>query len=208
MHAQSLTIIVSVIVILIGVSPWNILAHAERLPKSDLDSTIQPECDLCWNPSLSEQHPDRLPTFRRHRRPRPPDSRPHRLPKGHYKLVPNQKHSRLSMLRARSRRNTRFASTQQAFAIDGDTLRIGSERIRLRGIDTSELSEPEGQAAKQRLEELLRSGPIRIVPHGRDVYDRLVADVFVDGRNIADLLIREGYSKSHAEGWSIKRSAP
>jgi len=83
------------------------------------------------------------------------------------------------------------------FVIDGDTFGYGSERVRLRGIDTPELDEPNGQAAKQRLEELLRSGAVRIVPRGRDVYDRLVADVFVDGQNVADLLIREGYSKPH-----------
>jgi len=81
------------------------------------------------------------------------------------------------------------------FAIDGDTVRVGSERIRLRGIDTPELSEPEGQAAKQRLEELLRSGPVQIKPHGRDVYDRLVADVFLDGQNVAEMLTQEGYAK-------------
>jgi len=42
---------------------------------------------------------------------------------------------------------------------------------------------------------LLHSGQVRIVPHGRDVYDRLVADVFVDGRNMAEMLAQEGYAK-------------
>lgn len=87
-------------------------------------------------------------------------------------------------------------STLQVRAVDGDTIRIGGERIRLRGIDTPELNEQAGPAAKQRLEELLRSGPIRIVPHGRDVYHRLVADVFVHERNVADVLRSEGLSKT------------
>ena len=86
-------------------------------------------------------------------------------------------------------------STLQVRAIDGDTIRVGGERIRLRGIDTPELSEFEGPAAKRRLEELLRSGSIRIVPHGRDVYNRLLADVFVNEQNVADILIQEGYKK-------------
>lgn len=195
MHTQPLTIIAGVILFLIGVSPWGISAHAERLSKSDSESTIPLQCELCWNPSSSERNPDRLPMFKRHRQPRPPDSRPRRLPKGRYKLVPNQKHSHLSTLRALSRKATKLRSTQQLFAIDGDTVRVGSERIRLRGIDTPELSEPEGQAAKQRLEELLRSGPVQIKPHGRDVYDRLVADVFLDGQNVAEMLTQEGYAK-------------
>jgi endonuclease YncB( thermonuclease family) len=42
---------------------------------------------------------------------------------------------------------------------------------------------------------LLRSGPVRIISRGRDVYDRLVADVFVDGQNVAEMLSREGYAK-------------
>ena len=86
---------------------------------------------------------------------------------------------------------------RQVHVIDGDTFRYGTERVRLRGIDTPELNEPGGQAARLRLEELLRSGPVRVVPHGRDVYDRLVADVFVDGQNIAEKLQAEGLAKSH-----------
>jgi len=85
---------------------------------------------------------------------------------------------------------------QPIHTIDGDTLRMGSERIRLRGIDTPELSEPGGQEAKQRLEQLLHDGPIRIVPHGQDIYGRTVADVFVSGRNVAEVLRQEGYAKA------------
>ena len=81
------------------------------------------------------------------------------------------------------------------YTIDGDTLRMGSERIRLRGIDTPELNEPGGQAARQRLEQLLKEGPIRIVPHGQDVYGRTVADVFAGERNVASVLAQEGYAK-------------
>lgn len=86
-------------------------------------------------------------------------------------------------------------STLQVRVVDGDTIRRGGERIRLRGIDTPEMSELDGPAAKRRLEELLRNGPIRIVPHGRDVYNRLLADVFVNDRNVAETLVQEGYEK-------------
>lgn len=90
----------------------------------------------------------------------------------------------------------RLLSDLQVHAVDGDTIRVGNDRIRLRGIDTPEMSEIQGPAAKQRLEELLRSGPIRIVPHARDVYDRLVADVYVNGQNVAEILRSEGFSKT------------
>jgi endonuclease YncB( thermonuclease family) len=72
---------------------------------------------------------------------------------------------------------------------------MGPERIRLRGIDTPELSEPGGQAARQRLEQLLKEGQIRIVPHGQDIYGRTVADVFVNGKNVAEVLKQEGFAK-------------
>jgi endonuclease YncB( thermonuclease family) len=58
------------------------------------------------------------------------------------------------------------------------------------------MSELEGPAAKRRLEELLRSGSIRIEPRGRDAYNRLVADVFVNERNVAEILRSEGFSKA------------
>lgn len=171
-------------------------ALAEPLSKSDLGSTLQPQCDLCWYPEPSEPRQDRLPTWKRRHPPRPPDSRPQRHPKGRYKLNPDRKQSRLSTLRARARDEIRLRSTRQAYAVDGDTIRVGGERIRLRGIDTPELSEPEGLAAKQRLEELLRSGPMEIIPHGRDVYDRIIADVFINGQNVAEILNSEGFIKA------------
>ncbi|MCS6305540.1 MAG: thermonuclease family protein [Nitrospira sp.] len=170
-------------------------ASAESLEKSTLGSTLNQQCDLCWYPSPNDQDSDRLPTYRQRRPPRPPDSRPQRYPKGRYKLGPAHKQSRLSALRARSRHELKVLSTFQVRAVDGDTIRVGGERIRLRGIDTPEMSELDGPAAKRRLEELLRNGPIRIVPHGRDVYNRLLADVFVNEQNVAETLIMERYEK-------------
>lgn len=170
-------------------------ASAESLEKSTLGSTLNQQCDLCWYPSPNDQDSDRLPTYRQRRPLRPPDSRPQRYPKGRYKLGPTHKQSRLSTLRARSRHELKVLSTLQVRAVDGDTIRVGGERIRLRGIDTPEMSEPDGPTAKRRLEELLRTGPIRIVPHGRDVYNRLLADVFVNEQNVAETLIMEGYEK-------------
>jgi len=152
---------------------------------------IQKNCDLCWSPSIPETQPPS--TLQPHRRHRPPDSRPHRLPKGRYTITPYQKHAQPSALgRIYGRR---LPISQPIHTIDGDTIRMGRERIRLRGIDTPELNEPGGDAARQRLEQLLKEGPIRIVPHGQDVYGRTVADVFVDGRNVAEVLKQEGYAK-------------
>lgn len=195
MNPSRITIIALLLAAFAGSGPLEPWANAERLSKSDLDSTLQPQCDLCWYPSPEESDSNRLPTYKQQRPRRPPDSRPQRFPKGRYKLAPSHKPSRLSTLRTRALRNSRLLSTLQISAVDGDTIRAGPDRIRLRGIDTPELSEPEGQAAKQRLAELLRTGIVRIVPRGRDVYDRMIADVFVDGQNVAEILKSEGFAK-------------
>lgn len=171
-------------------------ALSERLPKSDLNSTLQDHCDFCWYPSPPETDSNRLPTYQQHRPRRPPGSRPQRYPKGRYKLEPTHKQARPTSLHTRSSHAFSLLSTLQIQVIDGDTFRVGGERIRLRGIDTPELTELEGPAAKQRLEQILHAGSIHIVPHGRDVYHRLLADVFVNGHNVAEILRTEGFSKA------------
>jgi endonuclease YncB( thermonuclease family) len=81
---------------------------------------------------------------------------------------------------------------------DGDTFYVGPDTFRLRGIDTPELGEPRADAARRRLRALLRSGPVTIVRRAEDVYGRIVADVYVGGRNVALILWAEGYAKPRA----------
>jgi micrococcal nuclease len=171
---------------------WLVPTEASRLSASSGDSTVQRNCDLCWSPSIKETPPPS--TLQPHRQQHHRDSRPHRFPKGRYRITPYQRHAQPSTLgRIYGRR---LPASQPIYTIDGDTFRLGPNRIRLRGIDTPELSEPGGEAARQRLMELLQQGPIRVVPYGQDVYGRTVADVFVDGRNVAEVLRQEGYAKA------------
>lgn len=90
--------------------------------------------------------------------------------------------------------------------VDGDTLRSDQERIRLEGIDAAEIGharcEVERRLAilsKQRLEQLLGSGDVRIRrnanPKPPDRYGRTLAQVLVDGEDVACVLIREGYAR-------------
>ena len=78
---------------------------------------------------------------------------------------------------------------------DGDTFYVGPEKIRLRGIDAPELGAPWSWMAARRLAELLREGPVTIVPRAEDVYGRIVADVYVRGHDVARVLRREGFAK-------------
>src|SRR5688500_16379294 len=78
---------------------------------------------------------------------------------------------------------------------DGDTFSTALGKVRLHGVDTPELGEARGEAARQRLAELLAGAPITIVPRLEDVYGRTIADVYVGGRNVADVLRAEGFDK-------------
>jgi micrococcal nuclease len=191
MHLTPHCVMAPILFGLMSTACWPSNAHASKLPTSGGESTIPQHCDLCWSPAITESP---LPsTLQPHRQRHPRDSRPHRLPKGRYKIVPYQKQARPSVLGRMYGR--RLPTSQPIYTIDGDTLRVGADRIRLRGIDAPELTEPGGEAARQRLEQLLQEGPIRIVPYGQDVYGRTIADVFVDGRNVAEVLRQEGYAK-------------
>ena len=81
----------------------------------------------------------------------------------------------------------------QVRTVDGDTIRYGTDRIR--GYNAPELSEPGGREAALRLEQLMQAGTINIIPHGHDVYGRTLADVFVNGQNVADVMTGEGFGR-------------
>src|SRR5262245_10275649 len=97
--------------------------------------------------------------------------------------------------------------------VDGDSLKSGSEDIRLVGIDAPELRQicrnaqgrdwPCGRAAKARLTELVSQGGVACTPHGQDRYGRTLA-VCAAG-NVPDLgeaLVREGYAVNFMGGTS------
>jgi endonuclease YncB( thermonuclease family) len=79
--------------------------------------------------------------------------------------------------------------------IDGDTFSYNGIKVRVRGIDAPEIGTPGGFEAAQRLATLLHEGPIKIIPISHDVYGRTVADVFLNGQNLAEVLIAEGYAR-------------
>jgi endonuclease YncB( thermonuclease family) len=75
--------------------------------------------------------------------------------------------------------------------IDGDTFAYGAERIRIQGFNAAERSDPGGVEATRRFEMLLAHGQVTIVPKATDIYGRIVAQVFVDRRDVAHLLERD-----------------
>lgn len=97
-------------------------------------------------------------------------------------------------------------------ATDGDTLRCGSERIRVIGVDAPEMRGacPRevrlARSARDRLARLAARG-VTIEPRGRDRYRRLLAVVRDrEGRDVAQTLIAEGlarpcHGRGRRQGW-------
>lgn len=93
--------------------------------------------------------------------------------------------------------------TGTARIIDGDTLDINGERIRLHGIDAPEAGQTCpggatgtwdcGDAATKHLRKLA-DGAITCEGHERDAYSRLIGTCFSGGRNINSEMVRQGYA--------------
>jgi endonuclease YncB( thermonuclease family) len=84
--------------------------------------------------------------------------------------------------------------------IDGDTVRTCGGPIRLRTCNAPEPFMPGGRAAAKRLDEILvDAGWIELACHRdrscRDILNRQICDVLVDGENICEVLIAEGHAK-------------
>ena len=108
--------------------------------------------------------------------------------------------------------STARAAEQRVIIIDGDTVDIDGERIRIANIDTPEIGGAKcpaerqlGLQAKQRTAELMQGRPIRILrgDHGRDVdrYGRTLARIEIGGKDLGEVLIGEGLARK----WAGKR---
>jgi endonuclease YncB( thermonuclease family) len=88
--------------------------------------------------------------------------------------------------------------------IDGDSLAIGRERVRLAGIDAPELyqhcydtnraSYPCGARAKVYLRNLIKGKPVTCQPFNPDRYGRSIAVCSVGGKDIGAELVRAGWA--------------
>jgi endonuclease YncB( thermonuclease family) len=93
----------------------------------------------------------------------------------------------------------RTVDARKVYVIDGDTVAIARERIRVLGIDAPETREARcerervaGYQTKARVVDLLRFGrSIDIHRQGHDGYGRTLARIIVDGRDLGEQLVRE-----------------
>jgi len=106
--------------------------------------------------------------------------------------------------------STWAASAAVLDVTDGDTLRVEldgvTEKVRIIGIDTPETVDPRkpvqcfGKEASAHLKELLSNETIELETNpaeDRDVYDRLLRYVRLDGEDVGAAMVRDGYAHSY-----------
>lgn len=98
--------------------------------------------------------------------------------------------------------------SSQVRVIDGDSIVINKQRIRLKGIDTPELkqqcynnnlkrSEPCGTYAKMKLRTLIGSNVVSCSYRGVDRYSRHLAYCYVNDKNLSIELVKQGYAVAY-----------
>jgi endonuclease YncB( thermonuclease family) len=90
-----------------------------------------------------------------------------------------------------------------ATVVDGDTIIVAGERVRLQGIDAPELHQDCtaygqewacGRTAAEWLKDHLNGRTIECFGHARDRYGRLLAVCYVGGEGLNEWIVREGWA--------------
>ncbi|MCB8820006.1 thermonuclease family protein [Microvirga rosea] len=96
----------------------------------------------------------------------------------------------------------------RAFAVDGDTIRIGSHKIRLKGIDAPELNQSCirdgrpvlcGEKARDTLLGMILNQNVECRVAGRDRYQRQLARCYVNGEDIGARMVEEGCAIAYGD---------
>ena len=94
-----------------------------------------------------------------------------------------------------------FANTVKV--IDGDTIKIGNEKIRFGGIDAPELKQicfkneekiSCGILVKNILKKKIGKETPKCISEGKDVYKRTIAECFINGESLSKFLVGNGYA--------------
>jgi len=100
---------------------------------------------------------------------------------------------------------------------DGDSFRLGQDRIRLLGLDAPELNQqctaadgaqwPCGRVARNRMAELLASGTVTCQPEQNDRYGRLLARCSIGSGDLGATMVGEGLAIAAGDYVSDEKAA-
>jgi endonuclease YncB( thermonuclease family) len=95
-----------------------------------------------------------------------------------------------------------------AYVIDGDTLALGAQRIRMRGIDAPEASQvchrngaeyPCGSLSRQSLIGLIAGDPVSCTGWQHDRYGRLLGDCMAGGKDLSRAQVKAGWAIAYGD---------
>lgn len=91
----------------------------------------------------------------------------------------------------------------EAKVIDGDTIHIGKNKIRLHGIDALETNQKCflkneswecGKNSTLALIEMIKNHPVKCQVNGIDRYNRFIAVCFSSGKNLNKMMVKSGWA--------------
>nr|WP_281432996.1 thermonuclease family protein [Microvirga terrestris] len=103
----------------------------------------------------------------------------------------------------------------RAQVTDGDTIRIGEARIRLKGIDAPEMEQrcskdgrsyACGVSARRALIDLVSGETVRCRAIGRDRYQRILARCTVHGIDIGTQMVENGWALSYGRDYDTEEA--
>lgn len=103
----------------------------------------------------------------------------------------------------------------RAQVTDGDTIRIGEARIRLKGIDAPEMAQrcsragrsyACGETARRALIDLVSAKTVRCRAVSRDRYQRILARCTVDGDDIGARMVESGWAVSYGRDYDAEEA--
>lgn len=93
--------------------------------------------------------------------------------------------------------------------VDGDSLEIGTHRIRLMGIDAPEYHQhcknkqgknyPCGQKSLEYLQKIIANKQVKCIVHNQDKYHRDLCTCYVDGKDLNAEMVRSGHAITYME---------
>jgi endonuclease YncB( thermonuclease family) len=95
------------------------------------------------------------------------------------------------------------ANAQELKVVDGDTIHLNGKKIRFSGIDTPELKQKCtkngvivlcGINAKKALIDKVENNIIICLSEGKDRYNRILAECFVNSESLSSFLVRSGHA--------------
>ena len=83
----------------------------------------------------------------------------------------------------------------KASIIDGDTIKINNEKIRLAGIDAPEKNKIGHEFSKKKLKEKIGNNIVICIRELKpDPWGRTVAECFIDGKSLSSFMVKNGYA--------------